>query len=417
MLIPVFTVAENIMLGDETVRYGMVLDQKTVAKRVRELSHQYGLEIDPEALVGQLPVGVQQRVEIVKALYRNAQILILDEPTAVLTPQEADELFEIMRGLTKRGVSIIFITHKLKEVLAIADRITVMRDGKVVGTTKPNETNEAKLAAMMVGREVILTVDKGPAKPGEDVLKVDGLKLRDFRGLEIVRGVSFHVRAGEILGIAGVQGNGQTELVEALTGLRPMTGGKMWFAGEDMTGKPPRPITETGMAHIPEDRQRYGLVLSDSVADNMVLNTYYREPFSKSGVLQPKAIDNNAQKLILDFDVRTPSPFVLTSKLSGGNQQKVIVARELSHPVKLVIADQPTRGLDVGSIEYIHKQIIVMRDRGVAVLLVSAELDEIMALSDRIAVMYRGQIVSTVDAAKVTREQLGLWMAGAHPED
>jgi len=417
MLIPVFTVAENIMLGDETVRYGMVLDQKTVAKRVRELSHQYGLEIDPEALVGQLPVGVQQRVEIVKALYRNAQILILDEPTAVLTPQEADELFAIMRELTKRGVSIIFITHKLKEVLAVSDRITVMRDGKVVGTVTPGEANERQLATMMVGREVILTVEKGPTKPGEEILKVEGLKVRDSRGLETVRDISFSVQAGEILGVAGVQGNGQTELVEALTGLKQVTGGKMFFTGKDMTGKPPRPITETGMAHIPEDRQRHGLVLSYVVADNMVLNTYYRSPFAQLNVLKPKAIDANARKLIEDFDVRTPSPYVITSKLSGGNQQKVIVARELSHPVKLVIANQPTRGLDVGSIEYIHKQIIIMRDRGVAVLLVSAELDEIMALSDRIAVMYRGQIVATVNTEKVTREQLGLWMAGAHLEE
>ncbi len=416
MLIPVFNVAENIMLGDETVRYGK-LDEKTVAKRVLELSHQYGLEVDPAALVGQLPVGVQQRVEIVKALYRNAQILILDEPTAVLTPQEADDLFIIMRELTKRGVSIIFITHKLKEVLAVADRITVMRAGKVVGTVKPQETSEKKLAAMMVGREVILKVEKGKAKPGAEVLKVEGLKAHDKRGLETVGGVSFHVRAGEVLGIAGVQGNGQTELVEALTGLRPMAGGKMWFSGKDMTDKPPRPITETGMAHIPEDRQRHGLVLAYTVADNMVLNTYYQPPFGVRGVLQPAAIDANARKLIQDYDVRTPSPYVPVKKLSGGNQQKVIVARELSHPVKLLVANQPTRGLDVGSIEYIHKEIVIMRDRGVAVLLVSAELDEIMALSDRIAVMYRGQIVATVDAAKVTREQLGLWMAGAHPEE
>jgi ABC-type uncharacterized transport system ATPase subunit len=417
MLIPVFTVAENIMLGDETIHYGVVLDQKTVAKRVRDLSHQYGLEIDPIALIGQLPVGVQQRVEIVKALYRNAQILILDEPTAVLTPQEADELFIIMRGLTKRGVSIIFITHKLKEVLAVADRITVMRDGKVVGTAKPKETDEAKLASMMVGREVILKVDKGPARSGEEILKVDGLKVHDIRGLEVVRGVSFQVRAGEVLGIAGVQGNGQTELVEALTGLKSAASGKMLFSGKDMTGKPPRPITETGVAHIPEDRQRHGLVLAYTVADNMVLNTYYQPPFGVRGVLQPKAIDANARQLIQEYDVRTPSPYVPVGKLSGGNQQKVIVARELNHPVKLVVANQPTRGLDVGSIEYIHKEIIVMRDRGVAVLLVSAELDEIMALSDRIAVMYRGQIVATVDASKVTREQLGLWMAGAHPEE
>jgi simple sugar transport system ATP-binding protein len=269
---------------------------------------------------------------------------------------------------------------------------------------------------MMVGREVILKVDKGPAKPGEEVINVQNLKVCDLRDLEVVRGVSFSVNAGEILGIAGVQGNGQTELVEALTGLRPISGGKMWFAGKDMTGKSPRPITETGMAHIPEDRQRHGLVLPYTVADNLVLNTYYRPPFGVHNVLQPKAIDSNANRLIEEYDVRTPSPYVPVAKLSGGNQQKVIVARELSHNVKIVVANQPTRGLDVGSIEYIHKEIIEMRDRGVGVLLVSAELDEIMALSDRIAVMYRGQIVTTVDAASVTREQLGLWMAGAHPE-
>jgi ABC-type uncharacterized transport system ATPase subunit len=415
MLIPVFNVAENIMLGDETTRYGL-LDEKAVAKHVRELSKQYSLEVDPDAIVGTLPVGLQQRVEIIKTLYRDATILILDEPTAVLTPQEADDLFVIMRELTKRGVSIIFITHKLKEVLAISDRITVMRGGRVVGTTRPEETNEQKLAAMMVGREVILTVEKEAAKPTDEVLKVEGLRVRDARGLESVRGVSFDVRAGEILGIAGVQGNGQTELVEALTGMRSTLGGRMTFSGKDMTGKSPRPITETGMAHIPEDRQRHGLVLPFTVADNLVLNTYYQKPFGIYGVMQPKAIDANARKLIEDFDVRTPSPFVPVKKLSGGNQQKVIVARELSHNVKLLVANQPTRGLDVGSIEYIHKELIIMRDRGVAVLLVSAELDEIMALSDRIAVMYRGQIVATVDAAKVTREQLGLWMAGAQPE-
>ncbi|MDO9129850.1 MAG: ABC transporter ATP-binding protein, partial [Anaerolineales bacterium] len=415
MLVPVFTVSENIMLGAETTRRG-VLDRKAVAAHVRELSHQYGLDVDPLAIVGDLPVGIQQRVEIVKALYRSAEILILDEPTAVLTPQEAIDLFRIMRELTQRGVSIIFITHKLKEVLAIADRITVMRDGKVVGTVKPKETSEAKLAAMMVGREVILKVDKGEASPGENILQVKELKVSDRRGLKAVRGVSFHVRTGEVLGIAGVQGNGQTELVEALTGLRPIQAGQVLMNSRDVTHRSPRTITETGMAHIPEDRQRHGLVLPYAVADNMVLNTYYLPPFGVRGILQPKAIDSNARKLVQDFDVRTPSPYVPTSKLSGGNQQKVIVARELSRAVKLLIANQPTRGLDVGSIEYIHKEIVLMRDRGVAVLLVSAELDEIMALSDRIAVMYRGQIVTTVDAKKVTREQLGLWMAGGHPE-
>jgi simple sugar transport system ATP-binding protein len=289
-----------------------------------------------------------------------------------------------------------------------------MRAGKVVGTVLPKNTDEHQLASMMVGREVILTVEKGPARPGEEILKVEGFKVADARGLEVVSGVSFSVKAGEILGIAGVQGNGQTELVEALTGLRPEAGGKMWFDGKDMTGESPRSITETGMAHIPEDRQRYGLVLPYTIADNLVLNAYYLSPFAKSGVLQPKPVDANARKLIQEFDIRTPSPYISTSKLSGGNQQKVIVARELSHPIKLLIADQPTRGLDVGSIEYIHKEIVLMRDRGLAVLLVSAELDEIMALSDRIAVMYRGQIVATVDAQKASREQLGLWMAGVH---
>ncbi len=419
MLIPVFTVTENIMLGAETDHRAVPneaplakLDRKEVAQKVTDLSHQYGLEVEPEAIVGDLPVGVQQRVEIVKALYRNAKILILDEPTAVLTPQEAEDLFHIMHELTNKGVSIIFITHKLKEVLAVADRITVMRAGRVMGTVNPQETNEAKLASMMVGREVILTVQKKPAQPTEEILNVADLHVRDIRGLEAVNGISFHVRAGEVLGIAGVQGNGQTELAEALTGLRPIESGHFTLSGKDLTGKPPRPITETGLAHIPEDRQRHGLVLTYTVADNLVLCDYYQPRFSKGMVIQQNQVDINAQKLIKEYDIRTPSAFTVAGKLSGGNQQKVIVARELSRPVKLVIASQPTRGLDVGSIEYIHKEIIVMRDRGVAVLLISAELDEILSLSDRIAVMYRGQIVATVDGKTASREQLGLWMAG-----
>jgi ABC-type uncharacterized transport system ATPase subunit len=421
MLIPVFTVTENIMLGAETDHRAapnefplVKLDRAQVAQKVRDLSHQYSLEVDPEAIISDLPVGVQQRVEIVKALYRNAKILILDEPTAVLTPQEAEDLFVIMRELTDKGVSIIFITHKLKEVLAVADRITVMRAGRVMGSTTPKETNEQKLATMMVGREVILTVQKKPAQPGEEILKVTDLRVRDVRDLESVRGVTLSVRAGEVLGVAGVQGNGQTELAEALTGLRHIESGHFSIAGVDLTGKPPRPITETGMAHIPEDRQRHGLVLPYSVADNMVLCDYYQDRFSKGVVIQQNQVDANARKLIQDYDVRTPSPFTTAGKLSGGNQQKVIVARELSRLVKLVIASQPTRGLDVGSIEYIHKQIIIMRDRGVAVLLISAELDEILSLSDRIAVMYRGQIVETVDRKDATREHLGLLMAGVH---
>ena len=415
MLIPVFTVAENVMLGDETVNRGS-LDRNTVAAKINEISKQYGLDVDPNAMVGTLPVGIQQRVEIVKTLYRNAEIVILDEPTAVLTPQEAEDLFRIMRDLTARGVSIIFITHKLKEVLAVADRITVMRAGRVINTVLPAETDSAQLANMMVGRQVILTVDKKDHEATEEVLKVEGITVRDQRDLETVHNVSFSVRGGEVLGIAGVQGNGQTELSEALTGLRTPTGGKVTIDGQDLTGKPPRIITEAGLAHIPEDRQRHGLVLSYTVADNMALCDYYHPPFSQRGVMQPKALDENSRRLIKAFDVRTPSPFVNARKLSGGNQQKVIVARELSRSVKLVIANQPTRGLDVGSIEYIHNEIIKMRDRGVAVLLISAELDEIMALSDRIAVMYRGQIVAIVETKKTTREQLGLWMAGAHVE-
>ena len=416
MLIPVFTVAENVMLGDEETKRGS-LDRTAVAAKINEISKQYGLDVDPNALVGPLPVGIQQRVEIVKTLYRNAEIVILDEPTAVLTPQEAEDLFRIMRDLTARGVSIIFITHKLKEVLAVADRITVMRAGRVINTVSPSETDSAQLANMMVGRQVILTVDKEDHEASGDILNVEGLSVRDQRNLETVHNVSFTVRGGEVLGIAGVQGNGQTELSEALTGLRHPTSGKVTIEGKDLTGKPPRIITEAGLGHIPEDRQRHGLVLSYSIADNMALCDYYHAPFSSRGVLQPKALDENSRKLIKAFDVRTPSPFVSVGKLSGGNQQKVIVGRELSRSnVKLVIANQPTRGLDVGSIEYIHSEIIKMRDRGVAVLLISAELDEIMALSDRIAVMYRGQIVAVVDAKKTTREQLGLWMAGAHVE-
>lgn len=414
MLIPVFTVTENIMLGDETVKMG-TLDRKGVSQRVRELSQEYGLEVEPEAYVRDLPVGIQQRVEIIKTLYRNADILILDEPTAVLTPQEVEDLFRIIKDLTAKGVSVVFISHKLKEVLAIADRITVMRAGRVVGTVLPSETNEAGLAAMMVGREVILWVDKPPAQPKDQVLEVSDLHVQDVRGLEVVRGVSFEVRQGEILGIAGVQGNGQTELVEALTGLRAVQSGKVVLAGKDMTGKSPRPVIEAGLSHIPEDRQKHGLVLAYPVTDNLVLCTYYLPPFGVNFVMQNKAVDKNARELIERFDIRTPSPFVPVSKLSGGNQQKVIVARELSREIKVLIANQPTRGLDVGSIEYIHSQIVEMRNEGIAVLLVSAELDEIMALSDRIAVIYRGKIVGVVDSEQVTREELGLMMAGVTP--
>lgn len=415
MLIPVFTVAENIMLGSETVK-GIALDRKTVSQKVRDLSHEYGLDVDPEAYVQDLPVGVQQRVEIVKALYRNAEILILDEPTAVLTPQEADELFRIMRGLTKKGVSIIFITHKLKEVLSASDRITVMRGGEVVGTVTPADCSENQLASLMVGRDVVLKLDKKPANPGEPVLQVNNLVVKDHRGIEAVRGVSFEVRTGEIFGIAGVQGNGQTELIEALSGLHSPASGQVILAGQDVTGKAPRPLYEIGMGHIPEDRQRHGLVLPYPVKDNLILCTYYRAPFAHGMVMKEDSIKENAEQLVEQYDVRTPGIFTLVGSLSGGNQQKVIIARELSRPIQLLIANQPTRGLDVGSIEYIHGQILKRRDDGVGVLLVSTELAEIIQLADRIAVMFRGKIVAVITAAEATKEFLGLLMAGC-PED
>ncbi len=410
MLIPVFTVAENLILGAEVTR-GPMLDLERARQVVRRLSAEYGLQVDPDARVEDLPVGVQQRVEILKALYRDARILILDEPTAVLTPQEVEDLFRIMHNLKARGVGIIFITHKLKEVLAVADRITVMRRGKVVGTTVPAETDERGLAAMMVGREVVLEVEKGPARPGEVVLEVRDLRVEEH-GVPVVDGVSLQVRAGEILGLAGVQGNGQTELAEALTGLRRPQQGTLVLNGEEMPFEDARVLIEHGLAHIPEDRQKHGLVMPFSVADNMVLCTYYKPPFAKGLQRQPQAILENAERLIEQFDVRTSGPMAPVATLSGGNQQKVIVAREFSRPVRFLLANQPTRGLDVGSIEYIHKRIIEMRDQGVGVLLISAELDEILSLADRIAVMYEGKIVAEVDAAEADKTTLGIWMAG-----
>ena len=417
MLIPVMTVTENVMLGVETTRNGLFLDQAQVDQRIREISQQHGLEVDPEAYIKDIPVGVQQRVEIIKVLYREADTLILDEPTAVLTPQEAEDLFKVLRSLSSQGKSIIFITHKLKEVMALADRITVLRNGRVVGTTAPGETTEVKLAAMMVGREVDLVVRKKPASPGEVVLEVKDLQVLDERQNLMVNGVSLEVRAGEILGIAGVQGNGQTELVYALTGLQPIIGGEMRILGERVDHATPRQILEKGVAHIPEDRQRHGLVLSFPVHDNLVLCSYYLPPFAKGIATQEKSVIATARELVEQFDVRTPNVFVPTSTLSGGNQQKVIVAREFSRPIKLLIASQPTRGLDVGSIEYIHNRIIEKRDEGTAVLLVSPELDEIIALSDRIAVMYKGEIVDTVPALGVIKEYLGLLMAGVKPDE
>ncbi len=521
-LIPVMTVAENVVLGEE-VTDGAFLDQQEAARRVRALSEQYHLEVDPNAIIEELPVGMQQRVEILKALYRDAEILILDEPTAVLTPQEVQGLFKVMRDLAARGVSIIFITHKLKEVLAVAHRIVVMRDGEVVGTVLPEESTQESLAALMVGREVLLRVNKPPARPKEVVLEVENLSAYDDRGHRAVNDVSFVVRSGEIVGVAGVQGNGQTELVEVLTGLRPAAGGHVRINGKDLTNASPRAVTASGTGHVPEDRHRFGMVANYTVAENLVLNVYYAPPYSAApslrqlpvvtaiylvlalgvfavlgliwnmlwttafwplvlnlyGIVDVEAagrremagpelismitllvmallfayvahrvatlimnrlrpafgslvargnenggvvldhdrVDHNAVTLVKEFDIRTPTVTTPGGSLSGGNQQKMVVAREFGRRPRLLIAAQPTRGIDVGSIEFIHQQLVSQRDAGAAVLLVSAELDEIMALSDRIVVMYKGAVVATVDASAVSREQLGLLMAGASAED
>ena len=411
MLVPVFTVAENILLGEETMANPIFLDRAEARRRIRELGTRFGFEIDPDTKVGSLSVGWQQRVEILKALYRDARILVLDEPTAVLTPQETDEIFDVLRRLAQQGHSILFISHKLYEVLEIADRITVIRRGKVVGERIPSETNEADLAELMVGRAVELTADRGESHPAEPVLRVEGLQVADDRGNPAVRSVDLEVRAGEILGIAGVAGNGQDELVEAIVGLRRVTGGRIDLSGEDVTTHSPRAMNQAGVAYVPADRHRFGLVLPFSLADNMVLTSYYRAPFARGPLRDFAAIEQAAVEGIAKFDVRTPSPHVAASTLSGGNQQKLVVAREFDRPLKLLILDQPTRGLDVGSVEFIHRQAIRMRDEGTAILLVSAELDEVMELSDRIAVMYRGQVVATVDGRTADKRAVGLLMA------
>jgi ABC-type uncharacterized transport system ATPase subunit len=521
-LVPVMTVAENVVLGEE-ITNGALLDMEEAARRVGEFSEQYGLEVEPNALIEELPVGTQQRVEIVKALYRDAEILILDEPTAVLTPQEVKDLFKVMRDLAARGVSIIFITHKLKEVLEVSHRIVVMRGGAVVGTTTPDESTPESLAAMMVGREVLLRVEKGPAKPQDVVLNVDGLQAYDDRDHLALNNVSFDVRAGEVLGVAGVQGNGQTELVEVITGLRHASGGRVEINGENLTNATPRAVTSSGTGHVPENRHRFGMVDAYSVAENLVLNNYFEQPYAAApttrslplvgalygaitlaffavmaliwqsvwgaaiwplilnlfGIenveeasrnelatptlislivmvvlvfvfgyiahrltqlvmrrLRPQLdplfkglagtggvvfsqdeVESHASELVERFDIRTPSVDTNGGSLSGGNQQKMVVAREFGRKPQLLIAAQPTRGIDVGSIEFIHQQIVAQRDAGAAVLLVSAELDEITALSDRIVVMYKGEVVATVKADAVTREQLGLLMAGASQQD
>jgi simple sugar transport system ATP-binding protein len=411
MLVPVFTVAENILLGVETMANPIFLDRREASRRIRDLGRRFGFEIDPDAKVGSLSVGWQQRVEILKVLYRNAKILVLDEPTAVLTPQETEEIFGVLRRLADEGHSIVFISHKLYEVLEIADRITVIRRGKVVGERIPSETNEDDLAELMVGRAVELTVDRGESHPAEASLKITGLEAADDHGNPAIRSVDLEVRAGEILGIAGVAGNGQDELVEAIIGLRKATVGRIELAGRDVTAAGPREMNEAGVAYVPADRHRFGLVLPFSLADNIVLTRYYRPPFAHGILRDFGAIEKAADDGIARYDVRTPSPDVPASTLSGGNQQKLVVAREFDRPLKLLILDQPTRGLDVGSIEFIHRQAIRMRDEGTAILLVSAELDEVLELSDRIAVMYRGRIVATVDGRTADKNEVGLLMA------
>jgi simple sugar transport system ATP-binding protein len=412
MLVPVFTVADNVMLGAEEVRDGVVgfLDRRRARKDVLEVSRRYGLAVNPDALVEDLPVGIQQRVEIVKALTRQVDLLILDEPTAVLTPQETDDLLAVMRALKESGKSIVFITHKLKEVQAIADRITVIRRGRTVGTTPP-DTSEEELAAMMVGRSVILRVDKAPAHPGPVLLEISGLVVDDDRGHRAVDGVDLTVHAGEVLGVAGVQGNGQTEMVEAIMGLRPLVAGSVTLEGRSLHGRTTRDILHAGVGYVPEDRSVDGLVRDFTVAENLVLDMYNTEPYGTRFIIRPDRIAESARKRIEQFDVRTSSHEASVATLSGGNQQKVIVAREFSRPLRVFIAAQPTRGVDVGSIEFIHRQIVHEREVGIAVLLVSSELDEVMALADRIAVMYRGRILAVVPP-DTPREDIGLLMAG-----
>ena len=415
MLVPVFTVTENVVLGVEPTRAGGVINFDEADREVREISSRYGLDVDPHAIIEDLPVGIQQRVEIIKVLFREASVVVFDEPTAVLTPQEVEEFFGIVRGLRDAGKAVIFITHKLKEVLEIADRITVLRRGRTVGDADPKTTDENSLAELMVGRPVELVVAKQAAVPGEPVLDVQDLVVLDERDHPAVNGVSFQVRSGEIVGIAGVQGNGQTELVEALTGLRHAVSGIVTVAGNDVTTSSPREIHETSVAHVPEDRQRSGLVLSFTVAENMVLDTYHAKPYSRGIAMDWDESRRTASRLVEEYDVRTPSIEVPLSNLSGGNQQKVIVAREFSRDVKLAIASQPTRGLDVGSIEYIHERIVQERDQGSGILIVSTELDEVMALSDRILVMFSGRVVAELDPKETTNAEIGLYMAGAGP--
>ncbi len=415
MLIPVFTVAENVMLGHEETKALGALDLEKARAHVREVAARFGFQIDPDALVGDLPVGVQQRVEIIKALSRDAKILVFDEPTAVLTPQETDELMGIMRQLRDEGTAIVFITHKLREVREVADRITVIRLGKVVGEAAPTATN-AELASLMVGRAVELTVHKDPPQPREGGLVVENLRVVDESDQIVVDGVSFTVQPGEILAIAGVQGNGQTELTEAIIGLQRKTTGSIVLDGEQLVGKTVRQIIDHGVGFVPEDRKVEGLVGEFSVADNLILNRSDDPDFFSFGTLRRGILREFAEEKITEFDIRTQGPDLAAGRLSGGNQQKVVLARELSRDLKLFVASQPTRGIDVGSIEFVHKRIVATRDAGVPVIVVSTELDEVSALADRIAVMYRGKIVGIVPG-DAPREMLGLMMAGEKPSD
>ncbi len=412
MLVPVFTVTENVVLGEEPTGFAGVIDREAARKTVVDISERYNLRVDPDALIENISVGVQQRVEIIKVLDREARFVIFDEPTAVLTPQEVEEFFGIVEGLKEDGKGIIFITHKLGEALQIADRIVVMRGGKVVGEVTPDEVTQQDLADLMVGRPVDLTVNKEEASPKDVVLEVRDLVVLDDRNVKAVDGVGFEVHAGEIVGIAGVQGNGQTELIEGITGLRSITSGSVLLLGEDVTDASPRDLHRLSVSHIPEDRQGSGLVLDFTVAENLVLDSYYDRPYSRGVVMDWEVIHDTARRLVDQYDVRTPGIDVFASTLSGGNQQKVIVAREFEREVELVIAAQPTRGIDVGSIEYIHTQIIAKRDAGAAVLVVSSELDEVRALADRILVLYHGRIAGEfAPDADVT--DIGLAMLGS----
>jgi ABC-type uncharacterized transport system ATPase subunit len=411
MLVEPLSVTENIILGNEPARFG-VLDRAKARERVVELSAEYGLRVDPDATVGELSVGMQQRVEILKALYQGARILILDEPTAVLTPQEVRELFAVIRSLVKAGLSVVLITHKLDEVMGAADRVVVMRDGRVVGETTPSATDQIGLARMMVGRDVVLRIDKTPSKPGETVLQVTDLVVPGERGLEAVKGVSFTVRAGEIVGIAGVDGNGQTQLVEAIVGLRRPSAGRIDLKGRDITHAPSRETIEAGVSHVPEDRHRRGLVLEFDLAENLILGDHRRPPYASRGITDPKAISETARKRIADYDVRTPSEHVLAGALSGGNQQKLVLARELGREPGLLVAAQPTRGLDVGAIEFVHGRLLAERGNGTAILVVSMELEEVMSLSDRILVMYGGRVVAEFAAGEADADRIGYFMTG-----